>query len=299
MKKLTVIFTCLILGFSVHAKEAAPPADNDQALKWVGCGITKKAFMAELAKGFEKKSGVKIEIQGGGATKGIRKVADGEADLGGACRYKIDGAREEFRAILEPVAWDALAVIVHPDNPVTDISLDQIRGIYLGKITNWKELGGKDAPIRVLARQGKISGVGRAVRKLVFANFAQDFKATEFMKSSGPLEKAVEKDVNAIGITGISSARKRNVKNLTLEGKEPSFDNIRNGQYLLYRPLYIVVSTDGKKRQEIKDFLTYMHSAEGKEIIRNNGTVPYLDAVHLVMKQVKQEERAAEQGLYR
>lgn len=286
-----ILFSLLLIS--------APSMAEQVVLKWVGCGITKKAFMAEIAQAYEKKTGVKIEIKGGGATKGIRQAASGEADLGGACRYKIHGTSEELGAILEPVAWDALAVIVHPDNPVEDITLDQIRGLYLGKITNWKQLGGNDAPVRLLARKGKISGVGRALRKLVFADYDQEFSATEFVKSSGPLEKAVEKDVNAIGITGISSARKRKVKSLKLEGKDPSYEHIRTGQYLLYRPLYLVVTESGKKRKEVADFLAFVHSADGKEVIRANGTVPYLDALALVMKQVDQERRAEEKGLYR
>ena len=268
-------------------------------LKWVGCGISKKAFMKELAAGYQKKTGVIIDIQGGGATRGIRETAANNSDMGGSCRYKIGSAPEESRAILEPVAWDALVVIVHPDNPVENISFDQIRGLYLGKITNWKQLGGNDAPIRLMARKGKISGVGRALRKLVFANYNQNFKATEFVKSSGPLEKAVVKDVNAIGVTGISSARKRKVKNLKLDGKEPSYDNIRKGEYGLYRPLYLAMNTKGKQYDEVKKFIKYAHSREGRDIIRKNGTVPYLEALKLVLTQVKQEERAGERGLYR
>ncbi|MGD8514695.1 MAG: phosphate ABC transporter substrate-binding protein [Granulosicoccaceae bacterium] len=271
----------------------------ETTLKWVGCGITKKAFMTELALAYEVETGVKIDIQGGGATRGIRDVVKGDADIGGACRHTIAGHNEELGAILEPVAWDALVVITHPDNPVEDISFEQVRGLYLGKIKNWKELGGNDAPIRLLARKGKNSGVGRTIRKLVFADFDQEFKASEFMKSSGPVEKGVEKDINAIGITGISSARKRNVKQLKLDGKEPSYDNIRLGEYGLYRPLYLVINREGKKRKEIADFLKFAHSADGKQVIRDNGTVPYLDALRLVMKQVAQEERAQARGLYR
>lgn len=294
MKRLLGLLSISLVLLSGQALAA------DQAtLRWVGCGISKKAFMKELAEAYEKKTGVKIELQGGGATRGIREVAANTADMGGACRYKIGEASEETSAVLEPVAWDALVVIVHPDNPVDNINFDQIRGIYLGKITNWKELGGNDAPIRVLARKGKISGVGRALRKLVFANYDQDFKPTEFMKSSGPLEKGVEKDVNAVGITGISSARKRKVKNLKLDGKEPSYDNIRNGDYGLYRPLYIAMNRGGPNYKEVEKFIKYAHSREGRDIIRANGTVPYLEALKLVLKQVEQEARANERGLYR
>ncbi len=294
MKSLISLFA---IGLLLNMGQAI--AAEPITLKWVGCGISKKAFMKELAAGYQKKTGVIIDIQGGGATRGIRETAANNSDMGGSCRYKIGSAPKESRAILEPVAWDALVVIVHPDNPVENITFDQIRGLYLGKITNWKQLGGNDAPIRLMARKGKISGVGRALRKLVFANYNQKFKATEFVKSSGPLEKAVVKDINAIGVTGISSARKRNVKNLKLDGKEPSYDNIRKGEYGLYRPLYLAMNSQGKQYAEVKKFIKYAHSREGRDIIRNNGTVPYLEALKLVLTQVKQEERASERGLYR
>lgn len=291
------LINLLAIGLLLNMGQAI--AEEPVTLKWVGCGISKKAFMKELAAAYQKKTGVIIDIQGGGATRGIREVAANNADMGGACRHKIGNAPEESRAYLEPVAWDALVVIVHPDNPVDNITFDQIRGVYLGKITNWKQLGGNDAPIRLMARKGKISGVGRALRKLVFANYNQEFKPTEFVKSSGPLEKAVVKDINAMGITGISSARKRKVKNLKLDGKEPSYDNIRKGEYGLYRPLYLAMNRGGAKFAEVQKFIKYAHSREGRDIIRNNGTVPYLEALRLVLRQVKQEERANERGLYR
>lgn len=268
-------------------------------LNWVGCGITRKAFMKSLAEAYEQKTGIHIEIHGGGATRGIRDVAALKAEIGGSCRYKIDNAPEEKNAMLDPVAWDALVVIVHKNNPVDSITMKQIHDIYLGKIKNWKELGGNDAPMEVFARNGKISGVGRALRKLVFANYDQDFTADQFFKSSGPLEKAIEgSSINAIGVTGISSARKRDVKILKLDGMDPSPENIRNGSYTLYRPLYLIYNPSHERSKEVKKFLSFAHSAEGKEIIRKNQVVPYSDALALVMKQLKQERRARDLGLY-
>lgn len=269
----------------------------ESTLKWVGCGITKKAFMQELALAYEKKTGIKIDLHGGGATRGIRDIVTGTADLGGACRYKLEMNKKEEAANMTPVAWDALAVIVHKSNSVDNVTLANIRDIYLGKIKNWKQLGGKNSSIHLYVREGRLSGVGYTIRKLVFANYDQEFKAAKIFKSSGPLEKAVEEDPDAIGITGISSARKRQVSVLKLEGKEPTYENIREGNYLLYRPLYLVTSPAGEARKEIKDFLRFAHSEEGQEVIRRNGTVPYLDALKLVMKQMEQDARAYSNGL--
>jgi len=268
-------------------------------INWAGCGITKKAFMAELAKAYEKKTGIKVNLSGGGATKGIRNAAKGTIDIGGACRVSMEKHAEERDAYQIPVAWDALAVIVHKDNPVTSISFEQLQGVYLGKITNWKELGGNNAKIELYVRRGKFSGVGRTLRELVFANFNQEFPAaTHVVKSSGPLEKGIQKNSSGFGTTGISSAKRRDVKILQLEGKAPSYDNIKKGQYLLYRPLYLV--TKGyDSSDDVKKFIKFALSREGMKIIRKAGTVPYADAIGLVMKQVEQAERASKRGLYR
>jgi len=124
------------------------------------------------------------------------------------------------------VAWDALAIIVHKSNPLKNLSTRQIKDIYNGKISNWKELGGKDGLIKLYARQGNISGVGYAIRQYIFKDGGMEFRTKYKVKSSGPLEKAVEKDPLAMGITGISSARKRNVKVIEFDGKQPTMDNL-------------------------------------------------------------------------
>ncbi len=98
---------------------------------------------------------------------------------------------DERRVQLTPVAWDALVVITHKDNPVDTISSEQLRKLYKGQITNWKELGGNDAPIELYARKGKISGVGRTLRELLFYNYEEEFVATHVVPSTGPLEKAM------------------------------------------------------------------------------------------------------------
>lgn len=270
-------------------------AQADEALQWAGCGITKKAFMAELGKAYYRKTGIEVKLSGGGATKGIRAAAKGAIHVGGACRVALEGHAEERDAFQIPVAWDALVPFVHVNNPVNNISFKQLRDIYLGKITNWKQLGGNNAPIDLYVRRGKLSGVGRTLRELVFANYEQEFKATFTVKSSGPVEKGVEKNPNGFGVTGVSSARKRNVKLLKLDGAIPTYENIKNGTFALYRPLYLVIKR-GENRPLIRDFIKFAVSKEGQEIIRGQGTVPYSDALHLVMKQLDQLERAATAG---
>lgn len=289
--KLIYIHILIIISFNSYATEG-------DSLLWAGCGITKKAFMTELAKAYMEKTGVEIVLQGGGATKGIRKAAKGTIDIGGACRATLPGVKEERAAYQIPVAWDALVVVVNKDNPVDSISFINLQKIYIGRIKNWKELGGIDAPIELYERKGKLSGVGRTLRELVFANYKQDFKAKFSVKSSGPLEKGILKNINGIGTTGISSAKRRDLKILKLDGKEPSYANIKNGEYLLYRPLYLVTLGPKKSSDKVKKFISYALSREGKAIIRKTGTVPYADAMSLVMKQLQQYKRARDSGIF-
>ncbi len=271
-------------------------AESTVTLNWVGCGISKKAYVTDLAKAFEEKTGIHINIQGGGATKGIRKVVSGEADLGGSCRYQLPADPREAGVGLEPVAWDALVVITHKDNAVNNLTLDQVYNIYIGNITNWKQVGGPDAGIEVFTRKSKFSGVGRTLRKLIFADFNQELASSQTFKSSGPLEKAVIKNPNAIAITGISSARLRDVKILQLGGVTPSYDNIKSGKYQLYRPLYITYNPDSEKLAEVKQFIRFTHSSQGRKIMRANGTLPYREGISLVSRQIKQDLSAFRKG---
>ena len=294
-KLLTVVLSALMV--SVLPMLAASAASKK--ITWAGCGISKNAFMGEMATAYEKKTGVKIELLGGGATKGIRQVSNKEVQVGGTCRHVIEKDKsmmthdEERRLELRPVAWDALVMITHKDNPVDNISLDQLRKVYKGQITNWKELGGKDAPIELYVRKGKISGVGRTLRELLFYNYEEEFVAKYVVEESSTLEKDMVTNPNGAGMTGVSSARKLKgiAKILKLDGKEPSYENIRTGQYLLYRPLYIVSNLQ-EKDPEVKKFVAFVAGDEGKAIMRSVGTVPYEDAIGLWLTYLDQQNRA-------
>jgi phosphate transport system substrate-binding protein len=274
-----------------------PTLSNALTLTWVGCGITKKAFMQELVVAYKKSTGVEIILEGGGATKGIQSATDHSADMGGSCRYRIKGEAPDSQITFNPVAWDALVAIVNKDNPIETITMEELRALYRGEITNWKTLNGPDMPLALAVRKGKISGVGLTIRQLVFNDPDMAFPQKQVYQSSGPLEEAIETNVNAIGMTGISSARKRNVKILKLDGKDPSFKNIQSGQYLLYRPLYLIIDKQSENTKELEKFLGFAHSRAGRDIIRQNGVVPYLEALSLSINQRAQWKKARKQNL--
>jgi phosphate transport system substrate-binding protein len=255
--------------FNLTAARAAQGAD----LIWRGCGITQKAFMIEAAVAYRKKTGIDISVKGGGATLGIQTAASGKADIGGSCRpAKPDISELEKGAQMTQVGWDALVVMVHPDNPVDNLTIKQLYMIMTGEIRNWNEVGGNNDQILVVVRVGKMSGVGYMARKMLFndprANF---YRRAINLKSSGPVEKKVEGRVSAIGISGVSSAKRRKVKLLSLNGIAPTKENVANGTYPFFRPLYLM--TKGEPKREVKAFLDWLLSPEGQKVVSDQGTV--------------------------
>jgi phosphate transport system substrate-binding protein len=263
----------LALGFVVSAAGIMTvPQASAKTLQWGGCGITKKAFMFALADAYKERTGITIDIHGGGATHGIRGASAGEIDMGGACRPAMAGnPKEDVRMV--HVAWDALVAIVHPSNPVDNLTSDQLRGIFRGRITNWQQVGGPDKFIVVGYRSAPLSGVGFSFRELGFREKTGpgDFTSGVARKSSGPLETAVEHLPNAFAVTGVSSAKKRDVKIIGVDGIEPSPENIATGKYRLFRPLYLTVPHDADPA--VERFVEFALSAEGQAIIRDQGTV--------------------------
>ena len=294
---LAILSIIIVLPPTQAQAELKSISKSAETLIWGGCGITKKAFMQELAKAYTEKTGVVIKLEGGGATKGIRQVAKGTINIGGSCRARMEFANEERYVKQTPVAWDAIVFIVNKNNKVKNITLKQIQAIYDGKITNWSELGGNDAPIELYVRKSAISGVGQTLRELVFRDTDKDFTETAIVvPSSGPAEQAVEKNINGFTATGVSSAKRRDVKILSVEGHEPSYEKIKSGHYILYRPLYLVTKLQEKDKL-VNDFIKYATSEEGKAIIRKAGTVPYTDALQLLSKHYRQYDSAIKAGL--
>jgi phosphate transport system substrate-binding protein len=264
MKK--VLFLFLSLGFSYSQ------------LNWVGCGITRKAYMAELSKAYTSKTSIPITIEkGGSATKGIREISANRADIGGTCRLRLKVgnkvAPEEKDARLIQVGWDALAIITNKKNPVKSLTFYQIRDIFDGKLTKWEEIPESNlkGKINVYARKGKISGVGLMSRLIIFNDVNADFKSTKEFPASGPLERAILKDKYAIGISGISSAKKRDLNIISVGGYYPNKENIMSSKYKLFRPIFLSIHANAPKK--VQDFIRFARSKEGQKVISKAGTV--------------------------
>jgi phosphate transport system substrate-binding protein len=269
-------FALLLIAFNSLADTAE--------LNLVSCHISKNAYVTDLVNAYRKKSGIHINVHAGNSTSAIRDVHIGVADIGGTSRYLIPNEKLEAGVKLMPVAWDALTIIVHKDNPVDNISLEQAKAIYTGRIRYWSELGGHDQKIEVYTHKNKFSGNGRSLRKLLFFNTDKQFYSRRVFDSGEELERALSENPNAIAITGVSSARMQDVKIVAFDGVKPSIESIKTGDYRLYRPLFLSYDPHSPNIDSIKNFIRFVLSESGRDVMHSNGVVPYREAMNLVMK---------------
>lgn len=267
-----------------------PEKENKDPLTFKGCSIIRRAFMSEAAVAYEKITGQKINVMGGGATLGIRAAAAGDADIGGSCRPCLPNLFDEEKGVyMTHIAWDSIAVITHPSNTIDSITIPQAKSIMLGNITNWKEVGGLDRPIvpaftsQVPEHGGKYSGTVYMFRRIIFNDPDISFtKKGLFFRHAAELEEVIEKINYTFAITGISSALKRNVKTLKLNGVEPSKENRASGKYPIFRPLYLM--TKGKPTGDVKEFIDWLLGEEGQNVVSGQGTVNLIEGKALIEK---------------
>ena len=211
-------------------------------------------------------SGEKIFIQGGGSTAGIHAVLTGAAQVGMSSRKLEEG---EKGLISVPVIYDAIAVIVHRSNPLDGLSLEQIRKIYAGKITRWKEVGGPDRPITVVTRE-EGSGTRETFQNLVMGKNEEISLAALVQDSNGAIRQVVADDPQAIGFISLGLVNDR-VKALKIDGAEPTVENVRARRYRIVRPfLFVFKSTP---QGTAKEFLDYVLSPKGQKLLMQEGLV--------------------------
>jgi phosphate transport system substrate-binding protein len=227
----------------------------------------------------KKNPGKRVQVTGGGSGIGIAALINGTTDLANSSRpmREAEKARVRDRFNVLPsetaVARDGLAVYVPETNPVQQITLAQLKGIYMGDITNWKDVGGSDAPVVLYSRENS-SGTYVFFKDNVLGG--GDFAASaQTLPGTAAVVNAVAKEKNGIGYGGAAYAK--GVKEVKLVGKDgqayaPSAENVASGKYPLSRDLFVY--TRGKPTGEAKEFIDYCLSAEGQGIVTQVGYFP-------------------------
>ncbi|MDR3153076.1 MAG: phosphate ABC transporter substrate-binding protein [Deltaproteobacteria bacterium] len=216
----------------------------------------------------------RMSVSGTGTGEGLKSLIDGTIDIAGASRDILpeelalaEGRGEKLARHL--AAMDLLAVIVHPSNPVSDLSLEQLEGIYLGRYRNWKELGGEDRAIVAINRDSS-SGTFEMWLELVLKgkHFRRD---AQVQPSSGGVSYAVGGNRSAVGYVGLGFLNSR-VKAVKVQGVAPELSRAKDGSYPLSRELYFF--TRYPVPPEPEKFLGYLSTEEGKDVLRKEGFLP-------------------------
>jgi len=260
---------------------AAASASSGESLIWRGDITTARGVVTDIAKAWEKAGHSKIEVQSFNTASGLEAVSRGSADLAGSARGS-SGSAQDAALTFTPVAWDALVMVVHPSNPVTSLTLTQLHDIYYGKITNWKDVGGKDEPIDLYAVASPGDGVEYSLRRLLFGRGNQPVAAPRLYVNTAKLEEGVTVDPMGMGVATLASTRGDNkVKLLHIGGSAPTTASVADGSYPLYTPLYLITSASSPKAADAQAFVDFVGSDKAKAILRQHQLVPYQDGIAL------------------
>lgn len=210
---------------------------------------------------------IEVDVQGGGSSAGVMSAKTNTADIGMSSRNLKE---EELNLWHVEIARDGLAVIVNPKNNVTDLTLKQVRDIYTGAISNWSQLGGKDAKIHIIARE-EGSGTRSAFEDLVMDENEISPRAI-VQDSNGTVRQLVADDPNAIGFVSLGLVD-ATVIALKLDGVSATRENVLNQTYNLSRPFIFITSEEPDG--ETKKFIDFVLSEEGKRILNDEGLVTF------------------------
>ena len=224
---------------------------------------------------------MQISISGGGSGNGIKALIDNTTDIANASRAIKKGEVEKAKAKgVEPVetvvAMDCIVPIVHRENPVKNLTLAQIKDVYTGKIENWKDVGGDDAPIVVVGRDSSSGTYGTWQEMVVEKGDAEGTKSrvtakAQMAASSGAMLSMIAGNKYAVGYDGIGYVNDT-VKAVEVEGVGASLESAKNGKYPLSRGLYMY--TNGQPKDGVKSFIDYLLSADGQKIVQDTGFIP-------------------------
>ena len=278
MKKTIALILTALLALSLVACGSESKTDDtktdDQPAALTGTVSTDGSTSMEkiigaLSESFmAQNSGVTVNYNPTGSGSGITAVQEGTCDIGLSSRALKD--EEKSAGLKETVlAYDGIAIIVHPDNPVSDLSVEQIAKLYTGEITNWKDVGGNDAEVVLIGREAA-SGTRDGFESITGTKDKCQYR--QELTSTGDVITAVSQNPDAIGYASLASV-KDSVKALNVDGVTPSEATIKDGSYKVQRPFVLVTMAGKELSPAAQAFFDYAISSDAASIIAKAGAV--------------------------
>lgn len=273
MKKIITVLCAAVMALSLFAGCGQKANNNGTTtggtVSTDGSTSMEKVIGALGESFMEANSGTTFTYNPTGSGSGIQAVSEGRCDIGLSSRAlkddeKASGLKETI------VALDGIAIIVNPQNPVKDLSLEQIAKIYTGEITNWKDVGGEDAEIVRIGREAG-SGTRDGFESITETKDACQYR--QELTSTGDVITTVSQNPNAIGYASLA-AIKDSVKALTVNGVAPTEATVKDGTYLVQRPFVLVTKEGAALSETAQKFFDFVTSADAASIISAAGAVP-------------------------
>ena len=267
MKKMNKILTT-VLVIALAALTLAGCAKKDTSPVTTDGSTSMEKVIGTLGEAFKEKEGIDVTYNPTGSGSGIQAVSEGRCDIGLSSRALKD---DEKATLTETtVALDGIAMIVNPENPVSDLTVEQIADIYTGKITNWSEVGGNDVSIVLIGREAG-SGTRDGFESITDTKDACQYR--QELTSTGDVITTVSQNPDAIGYASLA-ALKDTVKALTVGGVAPTEDTVKDGSYVIQRPFVLVTKTGETLSENAQKFFDFALSAEAAQYITSAGAVP-------------------------
>ena len=279
MKKIIALMLTLMLTLSLAAcgsdsNSNADDSDNNDSAAVTGTVSTDGSTSMEKVIGalgesfMDANEGVEFTYNPTGSGAGITAAQEGRCDIGLSSRALKD--EEKAGGLKETVlAYDGIAIIVNQENPVNDLTLDQIAKLYTGEITNWKDVGGNDAEVVLIGREAA-SGTRDGFESITGTKDKCQYR--QELTSTGDVITAVSQNPDAIGYASLASI-KDSVKALNVDGVTPSEATVKDGSYKVQRP-FVLVTVEGKELTPVaQKFFDYITSPDAAAIIAKAGAV--------------------------
>lgn len=262
----TVLFTMLV---ACSNEDSTDHTQTNSSVITISGSTSVGPLAEKLAMAYEEENDVKIEINQIGSSAGITNAISGVSQIGMASR---DLNKEEKDNHLQEliIAYDGIVVVTHPSNPVKDLTTEQVKRIFTGEVTNWKEVGGKDMEIVVISREDG-SGSRDSFQEIVGYQSGQLIKNAIIASGNGNIKTTVAMNKHAIGFISFEYLDE-SVSAMNINGVQAKAENVLAGQYELSRPFLFV------HRENVpasaKQFMEFILSPEGQKIVESAGAIP-------------------------
>ncbi|MBQ6820125.1 MAG: phosphate ABC transporter substrate-binding protein PstS family protein [Clostridium sp.] len=277
-KSLKLVFTLSLLsiifvgcGNNSSNVNDKGESSKEQATISISGSTSVGPLMGKIAEVYEENnSNISIEINEVGSSAGIKDAINGVSEIGMSSReLKEEEAREVEETI---IAYDGIAIITNKENPIKNITIDEIKEIYTGEITNWNQIeGGKDAPIVVVSREDG-SGTRDAFQEIIGYNSEELVEDALITNGTGSIKQTVIGNKNAIGFVSFEYLDDK-VNIVSVENFEPNAEAVQSGNYKISRP-FIVVNKEDRLSEEGQKFIEFILSEEGQQIVADNKAIP-------------------------